>query len=376
VRVLVVSAPGVGHVFPMVPLTWALRASGHDVLVATSSDALAVADAGLPVTDVLPGVDIRQQMMKIREENPAYFQEMLSRRMTDVREMGAFMPVLSRPLLPGVLAVAERFRPDVIVQGLLGGVGLIAAAKLGIPWIGHGFGMIRGDGVPEAFREHMAAEFEEHGVELPERRAYVDVAPPSMLAGQPEGWSMRYVPYNGGGVEPEWLGEAGGRPRVAVTLGTVAPQMNGLGPVERIIAAAPDVDADFVVALGDKVDVSSLGTLPSNVHVAGWIPLNSLLATSSLLIHHGGAGTAMTPLAMGVPQLVAPSGADRYVNAGAVHNRGVGLQIEEEELDARVIRQVLEDDKFRANAAEVAAEIATMPSPVEVAARVEKFVRG
>ena len=375
-RVLVVSAPGVGHVFPMVPLTWALRASGHDVLVATSSDALAVADAGLPVTDVLPGVDIRQQMMKIREENPAYFQEMLSRRMTDVREMGAFMPVLSRPLLPGVLAVAERFRPDVIVQGLLGGVGLIAAAKLGIPWIGHGFGMIRGDGVPEAFREHMAAEFEEHGVELPERRAYVDVAPPSMLAGQPEGWSMRYVPYNGGGVEPEWLGEAGGRPRVAVTLGTVAPQMNGLGPVERIIAAAPDVDADFVVALGDKVDVSSLGTLPSNVHVAGWIPLNSLLATSSLLIHHGGAGTAMTPLAMGVPQLVAPSGADRYVNAGAVHNRGVGLQIEEEELDARVIRQVLEDDKFRANAAEVAAEIATMPSPVEVAARVEKFVRG
>ncbi|MFC0431465.1 nucleotide disphospho-sugar-binding domain-containing protein [Kutzneria buriramensis] len=375
-RVLVVSAPGVGHVFPMVPLTWALRASGHDVLVATSSDALAVADAGLPVTDALPGVDIRQQMMKMREENPAYFQELLSRRITDVREMGAFMPVLSRPLLPGVLAVAERFRPDVIVQGLLGGVGLIAAAKLGTPWVGHGFGMIRGDGVPEAFREHMAAEFEEHGVELPERRAYVDVAPPSMLAGEPEGWSMRYVPYNGGGVEPEWLGEVGDRPRVAVTLGTVAPQMNGLGPVERVIEAAPDVDADFVVALGDKVDVSGLGTLPSNVHVAGWIPLNSLLATSSLLIHHGGAGTAMTPLAMGVPQLVAPSGADRYVNAGAVHNRGVGLQVEEEELDARVIRQVLEEDKFRTNAAEVAAEIAAMPSPVDVAAQVEKFVRG
>jgi UDP:flavonoid glycosyltransferase YjiC (YdhE family) len=360
----------------MVPLTWALRASGHDVLVATSSDALAAADAGLPVADVLPGVDIRQQMMKMREENPAFFQEMLSRRITDVREMGAFMPVLSRPLLPGVLAVAERFRPDVIVQGLLGGVGLIAAAKLGIPWVGHGFGMIRGDGVPEAFREHMAAEFEEHGVELPERRAYVDVAPPSMLAGEPEGWSMRYVPYNGGGVEPAWLGEVGDRPRVAVTLGTVAPQVTGLGPVERIIAAAPDVDADFVVALGDKVDVSSLGTLPSNVRVAGWIPLNSLLATSSLLIHHGGAGTAMTPLALGVPQLVAPSGADRYVNAGAVHNRGVGLQVEEEELDARVIRQVLEDDKFRANAAEVAAEIAAMPSPVDVAARLEKFVRG
>jgi hypothetical protein len=359
----------------MVPLTWALRAAGHDVLVATAADALAVKDAGLPVVDVLPGVDIRAQFAKIREEHPERFEEFANRRITDVREMGQFLPVLSRPLLPGVLKAAEQFRPDVIVQGLLGGVGLIAAGKLGIPWVGHGFGFVRGDGVPEAFREHMAAEFEQYGAELPERRAYIDVAPASMIAGEPEGWSMRYVPYNGGGVEPSWLAEPGDRPRVAVTLGTVAPQMNGLGPVERVIAAAPDVDAEFVLALGDNVDLDSLGPLPSNVRVAGWIPLNSLLATSSLLIHHGGAGTAMTPLAMGVPQLVAPSGADRFINAGAVHNRGVGLQIEEEELDARVIGQLLDDEKFRANAAEVSAEIAAMPSPAEVAARVADFVR-
>ncbi len=374
-RVLVVSAPGVGHVFPMVPLTWALRASGHDVLVATSSDALAVADAGLPVVDVLPDVDIRAQFAKIREEDPARFAAMASRRLTDVREMGEMLPVLSRPLLPGTLAVAERFRPDVVLQGALNGVGLIVAAKLGVPWVGHGFGFVRGDGLPELFREHMAAEFEQHGVELPERRAYVDVAPPSMLAGEPEGWSMRYVPYNGGGVEPSWLGQTGDRPRVAVTLGTVAPQMSGLGPVERIIEAAPDVDAEFVLALGDKVDLDGLGTLPPNVRAAGWVPLNSLLATSSLLIHHGGAGTAMTPLAMGVPQLVAPSGADRYINASSVHNHGVGLQVEEPELDARVINQLLAEEKFRVTAAEVAAEIAAMPSPAEIATRMAEFVR-
>jgi UDP:flavonoid glycosyltransferase YjiC (YdhE family) len=375
VRVLVVSAPAVGHVFPMVPLTWALRASGHDVLVATSSDALAVANAGLPVVDVQPDLDIRAQFAKIREEDPARFEAMASRRLTDIREMGAMLPMLSRPLLPGTLAVAERFRPDVVLQGALSGVGLIVAAKLGVPWVGQGFGFVRADGLPELFREHMAAEFEQHGVELPERRAYVDVAPPSMLAGEPEGWSMRYVPYNGGGVEPSWLGQSSDRPRVAVTLGTVAPQMSGLGPVERIIAAAPEVDAEFVLALGDKVDIDGLGTLPPNVRAAGWVPLNSLLATSSLLIHHGGAGTAMTPLAMGVPQLVAPSGADRYINASSVHNRGVGLQVEEPELDARVINQLLAEEKFRVTAAEVAAEIAAMPSPAEIATRMAEFVR-
>ncbi|MFI9381607.1 nucleotide disphospho-sugar-binding domain-containing protein [Kutzneria sp. NPDC052558] len=374
-RVLVVSAPGVGHVFPMVPLTWALRAAGHDVLVATAGDALVAAKAGLPVADVLPGLDMRAEFTRLREQNPALYEEVITRRMTDVREMGPVLPMLSRPLLPGLLTAAEQFRPDVVVQGMMGGIGLIAAAKLGVPWVGHGFGFVRGDGVPELFREHMAADFEQHGVELPQRRAYIDVAPPSMLAGEPEGWSMRYVPYNGGGVEPSWLGRAGDRPRVAVTLGTVAPDMSGLGPVERIIAAAPEVDAEFVLALGDKVDLNGLGTLPPNVRAAGWVPLNSLLATSSLLIHHGGAGTALTPLAMGVPQLVAPSGADRYINAAAVHNHGVGLQVEEAELDARVIGQLLSEEKFRAKAAEVGAEIAALPSPAEIATRIAEFVR-
>ncbi|MEV6611713.1 nucleotide disphospho-sugar-binding domain-containing protein [Kutzneria sp. NPDC051319] len=374
-RVLVVSAPGVGHVFPIVPLTWALRAAGHDVLVATASAGLVVADAGLPVVDVLPGYDMRQQFEQIRGQHP-HFAEMGARRVRDLKEVGEFLPFLTRPLVPGVLAAAERFRPDVIVEGSMSGAGLIAAARLGVPRIGHGFGFVRPAGMTEMFREHMAAEFEQHGVGLPERLAHVDIAPPSMIAGEPEGWSMRYVPYNGGGVEPDWLGEVPDRPRVAVTLGTVAPTMNGLGPVERIIAAAPDVDAEFVLALGEKVDLDSLGPLPSNVRAAGWIPLNSLLASSSLLIHHGGAGTAMTPLTMGVPQLVAPSGADRYINADAVQDRGIGLQVEESELDARVINQLLDEDKFRTTAAEVAAEVAAMPSPAEVAARVIDFVRG
>jgi hypothetical protein len=35
-RALFVAGPGVGHVFPMVPLAWALRGRGHDVLVATA----------------------------------------------------------------------------------------------------------------------------------------------------------------------------------------------------------------------------------------------------------------------------------------------------------------------------------------------------
>ena len=34
-RVLITSAPMHGHLFPLVPLAWALRAAGHEVLVAS-----------------------------------------------------------------------------------------------------------------------------------------------------------------------------------------------------------------------------------------------------------------------------------------------------------------------------------------------------
>ncbi|WP_309114588.1 hypothetical protein [Saccharothrix sp.] len=37
-KVLFVSAPLVGHVFPMIPLAKALRAAGHEVVLATGAD--------------------------------------------------------------------------------------------------------------------------------------------------------------------------------------------------------------------------------------------------------------------------------------------------------------------------------------------------
>lgn len=64
-RVLVVSAPLVGHVFPLVPLAVALRDAGHDVLVATGGGALAAADAGLAVHDIAPGFDFGRIALRV-----------------------------------------------------------------------------------------------------------------------------------------------------------------------------------------------------------------------------------------------------------------------------------------------------------------------
>ena len=58
-RVLFSSSPGLGHLFPMIPLAWALRTGGHDVLVASTGDVVERAvQAGLPAVEAAPGLDM------------------------------------------------------------------------------------------------------------------------------------------------------------------------------------------------------------------------------------------------------------------------------------------------------------------------------
>src|SRR5215469_11813223 len=116
-RVLFVSNPGIGHVFPMVPLAWALRTQGHQVLVATMGDALApTAHAGLPVADVRPGFDRRAQLERMFRENPDEVRERLRERLTDLREVAHRFARLSAIMVDGLVTVADAWRPDVIVQ--------------------------------------------------------------------------------------------------------------------------------------------------------------------------------------------------------------------------------------------------------------------
>jgi UDP:flavonoid glycosyltransferase YjiC (YdhE family) len=71
----------------------------------------------------------------------------------------------------------------------------------------------------------------------------------------------------------------------------------------------------------------------------------------------------------GVPQLVLPAGADQFINAEAVHKRGVGIAAEQGDVDATLVSSLLTDEKFRSASAEVKAEMAAMPTPVDVVPR-------
>jgi UDP:flavonoid glycosyltransferase YjiC (YdhE family) len=374
-RVLFVSSPGAGHVFPMVPLAWALRAAGHEVLVATTDTGLIAAQAGLPVVDLAPDADLGAIRARMVREQPQLAKQVITGRLDDVRTVVAAFARIAALLSDGLVATALAWRPDLVVQSQLQGAGLVAAAKLGIPVVEHGFGFARTEGMPALFRRHMAEVFDRHGVDLPVSRIAIDVAPPSMLDDPPQGWSMRYVPYNGGATLPAWLNTPPERPRVAVTVGTVVPERDGLQLLRRLVDSASQVDAEFVLALGEA-DPAPLGPLPGNVHPVGWVPLSSLLPTCRAIVHHGGAGTTLTALACGVPQLVLPNGADRHINALAAERRGTAMVTSTEDVTHLELRSLIDNDAIRVAADEVRREIEALPTPADTVARLVRLTGG
>ncbi|MDQ7909213.1 DUF1205 domain-containing protein [Phytohabitans sp. ZYX-F-186] len=377
-RVLFAVSPGIGHLFPTIPLAWALRAAGHEVLVATAAEGVeAAVHAGLPAVETAPASAIAA-IFGAATGPPDERARRMSERGRRIAEAGhAVHDLLLRTfgevsaVTAGVTAeVARRWRPDLVVHSRLQGAGLAVASALGVPAVEHGFNFQSEPDLAARFLPHLAAAYERVGapLALPPRRVVVHVAPPEMMLGPAggEAWSMRYVPYNAGGDLPRWLWEPPERPRVLITMGTVVPRLQGVGGLSRMLAAAPDVDAEFVLALGGDADLAPLGPLPPNVRPVGWVPLHHLLTGSAAVVHHGGSGTTMAALAAGVPQLVLPHGADQFVNGGQVAALGLGLWCPPAEVDAATVTKLLADETIARSARSAATRMAGLPAPADL----------
>ncbi|WP_063803435.1 nucleotide disphospho-sugar-binding domain-containing protein [Streptomyces silvensis] len=380
-RILFATTPGIGHSFPTVPLAWALRLAGHEVLYATGGDALAVREAGLPVEDVCPGrtvVSMVQETFAARPDLAAAYAEVDHSSFESTQRFYAVLLNQQTDMMDRYVAVAQEWQPDAVVFSSLGIGGLLAAGKVGVPAFEHGYGFVHTGRYTRDLREWNAECFERHDAELPEVLHTIDIAPPSVAGDGGAGgaaWPLRHLPYNGGGVVPEWLHTPSERPRVTVTLGTTAPGFGGLGPLDRVIELAAGTDAEFVLALGD-IDTSSLPTLPDNARLAGWVPLNLLLGRSAGLIHHGGSGTTLAALEAGLPQILMPDQGERAESAARVAARGAGLNVRHEEISAEHVDALLNDGALRKCAAEVRREIHGLPLPAAVAERLVAAVAG
>ncbi|MFG1868611.1 glycosyltransferase [Micromonospora arborensis] len=332
-RVLFASLASVGHTYPLIPLAIAARDAGHEIHFA----------AGTAVHASLAANGLRP-----------------------FRPGDAFYEVYAEDLEPEL----ARLRPDLVVHewGLPGAA--VAAHRAGIPGIWHGFGRMFPDGI---------------GLELPTGNAeaaglpHVDICPPSLqdrdFLATERRIEMRPVPFSTPSPLPAWASRRTSRPLVYLTLGTAfgTPEL-----LSTAIAGLATLDAQVVVAAG-RVPLDQLGEMPDNVSVHPLVPQAELLPHVDVVVHHGGSGTTLGALAVGVPQLMLPQGADQFANAEAVSAAGAALRLLPEEVDAAAVaeraRRLLprHGAAHRDAARAIAEEIARMPSPAAVARRLPEY---
>ncbi|KUO15276.1 nucleotide disphospho-sugar-binding domain-containing protein [Streptomyces dysideae] len=374
-RVLFTTCPAAGHFYPMVPLAWALRAAGHEVLVATPGSLLPeVTRSGLPVVPCADAYDMIEVMRpKSTGQGPP-------RQSADPRQAVADTAQgfarLAERALPGLMRLVESWRPDVVVSEPMELAGPVAATRFGVPRVEHRWGLApRPDLQAAATAAFRPATRVLATPEASPPVALVDVCPPSFQHEDvPVGDPMAYVPYNGTSVLPDWALRPAERPLVCVTLGTVLPRYGRMEPLlEEVVEALADLDVEVVVGM-DEADAAALrGTarLQERLRAAGWLPLGATLPLCDAIVHHGGSGTTMASLVSGVPQLVLPHFADQFANAGQITAVGAGIQLGPDQRTVTAIRDAVTalqgEGPHRKASLAIAAESAAQPSPVDIA---------
>jgi glycosyltransferase DesVII len=192
---------------------------------------------------------------------------------------------------------------------------------------------------------------------------------------------VRFVPYNGPAVVPDWLPTPPERTRISMSLGASNTERYGGDYVSKgeILEALAELDAEVVAALL-PAQVEELGPMPDNVRVVESVPLHALLPSCSLLIHHGGFGSYANALVYGVPQLtVTTPVADQLHRGAGLEEQGAGLLLPHDRATPDAVYErvsrILSDSSFQDNATRLRDEANSRPAPAEKVPVLEQLVK-
>jgi EryCIII-like glycosyltransferase len=401
-RVLFTASAWLGHYYPMVPLGWALQADGHEVRVLCDpGQADAVAGTGLTPVPVLEHGDLLGNArlgcyLEARDGrwpypvpplHPDTGEPLASVADFDfaswfIRRKRTWWPQAGRSA-DAAAAVARDWRPDLVVYGPQSLEGALAAAVAGAPSVVQLWGPLGpgddGPGLP-LLPVDITSAFERHatGIEGPGPAALLldpcpaAVAAPTDTARQAVRYLpvRRYPPAPDQATGPDRAERPDGAPRVCVLWPSICREV--FGPVTfvvpQVLAAAAELGAQVTLLLGDA-DLAACGELPPNTTTVPRATLADVLPGCAALVHAGSGSSALTALALGVPQLALPVGLDQSVAAARIAAAGAGRQVPcaqaTEPAVLGALHEVLTDPRYPAAAAALAAEVAAMPPPAD-----------
>ncbi|MEU0247482.1 activator-dependent family glycosyltransferase [Streptomyces sp. NPDC006235] len=419
-RVVFATWPATTHLYPIVPLAWALQNAGHEVRVVsypglaetTVAAGLTAVSLGRQV-DLTPAAPLDEAWLDrlARDLDPgpeqAHLWECFRHRMLPVLSFhypGRPPAAGQRAMVDDLVDFARTWQPDLILWDPAFLAAPVAARMSGaaharLLWGLDYFGWIRA-ACAELSRRPGADPVDDPLTLLTEpmlRRFGID-ADDEMFLGQwtldlmPPGMRLpltnrtvpvRAIPYQRVGVLPDWLRDPPDRPRACLTLGVTNRERDiaSTVPIPEVLDLLADIDLDIVATL-DAGQLRAAHRVPDNVRTVDYVPLNQLLPTCSAMVHHGGFGTFAAAAAHRVPQLVtgALSSWDSGISAGTAHfvqRRGAGLALDGDAFTLDALRDgllaLVHDPAYARGADELYRDLLATPGPAEVVPLLEEL---
>lgn len=119
--------------------------------------------------------------------------------------------------------------------------------------------------------------------------------------------------------------EKGNKPLIYISLGTVLKGKKTF--FKSCIEAFRNEEIEVIISAG-SFNISSLKTIPSNIHIYSSVPQLQVLKMSDVFITHGGMNSISEALVYGVPMVVIPFVSDQPVNARCVEILGAGIKMD------------------------------------------------
>jgi UDP:flavonoid glycosyltransferase YjiC (YdhE family) len=369
-KILVVCVPQAGHLNPLLPLVEALLEGGDRVVLATGADPGGVVSGA--------GAEFRQA----GHGEGDWFETLRSRvrgmpgdglapeRINHYFVPRLFADVAASDMIDDVLRVGTELEPDLVLFETYAFAGPLAAAILGLPTVHHLIHPMLPHEVMQLANDALCPLWRSFGQEAPAfggvySGTTIEVSPPSLEVLEPP-FGDRMA------LRPTSLPVRHARPSeprlVYVTLGTFFPNPEVF---RTVLTGLASEELEVIVTVGRELDPAAIGPVPANARVERFVPQADLLPECSAVIHHGGAGTMFGSLAHGVPQLVVPQGADNFINADLLERSGVARVLKPGHVTPErvrdTLRSLLEEASYRHAAQRLAAEVAVMPGPDQVA---------
>ncbi len=403
-RVLFTVNPEKNIFMYLVPMAWALRTAGHEVLIASQPRfAPTITQAGLTAVPVGNDFDKWQ----FGREYPELL-ESIRPGLTppwDVAEdpEGTTWEHTSQShkaavegahggeaaaVIDDLVAFARHWKPDLVVWDSFSYIGSITAKACGaaharVVFGADVFGATRDIYLrlkaqqPEAeqldpLADWLGGQARAFGGEFSEDmttgHVTIDQFPRSLqLDTSLNVLQTQFIGYGGPAVVPDWLKTAPERPRVGMTLGLTATEVfNGYNiPLAEILESVAELDIELVATIAER-EQEKLGKVPDNVRLVPFVPWHAIAPTCSAVIHHAGAATLATTARHPVPQLSLHYHFDQPILARKLAEQGAGLEIHTTEATGQNIKEsvnrLLTEPRFAERAAALRDEILAAPS--------------